>query len=142
MSAANANSAARASVYVRLALTSLVAAIAVLLAGYWPTRTLGGSDGVAGMTYGLGAALLAAFCGLIPIVHSLGRDAQARVAALYVAVAVRFVVAIATALVLVVGGAPGRVWLLLWTGIGYLVLLAVDTVGIVRQLNRVEAPRT
>jgi len=125
--------------FVRLALWSGATVAAALAVGYLPTHKLAGAAGVAGMLWGLGIALLSALTGLVPAVLALRAGPQQRLKGALAGAAIRFVVMLALLLGCLLSGPsspPRRVALAIWAAIGYILLLAVDTVGVVWQAKR------
>lgn len=109
-----------------------VIAAAVLLAGVGvvPTRALVPSGGVAAMGLGLGIALVAALVGLVPHAVS-GGDPRQRVGATLAGMLIRFVLLLGLLLPLLLSGRTAKAPLAVWAVIGYIMLLAVETIGII-----------
>jgi hypothetical protein len=119
-------------------LAALAVGITGLLAalGYWPTRTNAGPGGPLGMLLGLGAALVAALAGLVPALLALKHGPRERLNGLLAGMAVRFVLMLGMLLAVLLSGWADRVVTALWAVVGYVVLLAVDTVGLSRLNQR------
>jgi hypothetical protein len=124
--------------YGRLAAFSTAGAVGGLAIGYVPTRVIGGEPALVGMVLGMSIALLAALAGLIPPIMSVARGPRAQVSGTLMGMALRFVVTLALLLAGVLSGLPGRVPLAIWVVIGYLLLVMIDTAGLV-WLNRLHA---
>lgn len=120
-----------AAAFVRLALWSGAAVVAAGAAGSYPTYALAGVAGLTGMLWGLGIALLSALLGLVPPVLALRVGPQQRLNGTLAGATIRFVVMLALLLGSLLSGASARVPLAVWAVIGYILLLAVDTVGVV-----------
>jgi hypothetical protein len=124
--------------YGRLAALSLAGAVGALAIGYLPTRAIGGEPALTGMLLGMGIALLAALAGLIPPIMSVPRGPRAQVSGTFIGMGVRFILTLALLLAGVLSGLPGRVPLAIWVVIGYLLLVMIDTAGLV-WLNKFSA---
>jgi hypothetical protein len=122
--------------FVRIA--ALAAATAALLAciGYFPTLRLSGTAGVGAMLVGIAVALVGAWIGsLIPILF-IRPDPRVFLNGLLIGLGARFVITLALALLLRAMGVGPAKPLLLWVGIGQVVILATDTVGLLRLVRR------
>ncbi|HUU97123.1 MAG TPA: hypothetical protein VM487_15400 [Phycisphaerae bacterium] len=117
--------------YLRLAGLSVAMLAVALVVGYWPTRAVAGPDGVTAMLLGGAIALLSALAGLIPPILSLQSRPRDFHNAMLMGMAVRFALTIALTVAAVFSGLLARRPLIVWIVIGYLVLLAVDTAGVV-----------
>jgi len=107
---------------------ALAGAAAALLAvvGYLPTRNLAGAPGVTAMLVACALCWLASAVAGLPV--ALGeRDGRPPVAMVLGASLVRFVAVLGLTLAVVLSGLVERTPLLVWTALGYLVLLVVDT---------------
>lgn len=124
--------------YARLAALSLAAAVACLVIGYFPTRALGGGPAISAMGLGVGIALIAALAGLIPTIISLRASPRAQVSGTLLGMALRFALTLALLLAGLLGGTTARVPLAIWVVIGYLLLVTIDTAGLV-WLNKLRA---
>lgn len=127
-----------AGVYARLALASLAMAAAVAAAGYWPTLKWAGADGVPAMLAGVGIALVAALAGLAPPALAMHRAAQERISAMFQGIVARFAVAVMLTLAAALSDWVARRPLLIWMAIGYIALMIVDNVALVRLAKRAE----
>jgi hypothetical protein len=120
-----------AAVFLRLALWSGAAVAAAFAVGSFPTYALAGSAGIAAMAWGLGIALLSSLAGLVPPVLMVREDPQRRLKGTLAGATIRFLVMLALLLGSLLSGVFSKVALAVWAGIGYIVLLAVDTAGAV-----------
>lgn len=142
MSATSDLSLPPASAYLRLALISAAAAVAAVLVGYLPTQRLAGPDGVGAMLLGVGIALLAALAGLVPPLLALRHGPRERLNGVLTGMAIRFMLTLALLLAALLSGRLPKMALALWVAIGYLVLLAVDTAGVLWLMKRAERAST
>lgn len=117
------------SAFLRLAVASFLAAGVAMLIGYVPTRALGGPAAVGAMGLGVAIALGASLAGLVPAVLTLRLAPRERVGGTLAAMVLRFVLVLGLLLAGVLSGVAPRLPLAVWTVLAYLVLLAVDTVG-------------
>jgi hypothetical protein len=116
--------------FVKFVLLALLVTGAVLLAGYLPTRRLGGPEAVPAMIAGAGVSLLAAAAGAVPLMaRRSGHAGKGRVVA---ATALRFAVALAGALVGTLAGGWERLPFLLWVVVSYGILLVAETAWLLR----------
>jgi len=106
-------------------------AVALLALGYLPTWTVCGPDGLVGLGAGVGIALLAALAGLVPSIAALRRPPPERLTGMLMGMAIRFVLTIGLLLAALFSGLHAKAALVLWAGIGYVVLVGTDTAGIV-----------
>lgn len=107
---------------------ALGGALLAVLIGYWPTAAQAGPAGVYALLIGVGAALLGSWAGSIAPLAMVGAAPQQFVAAYFLGLGTRFALTLLAALTLpAVVDAP-RTPLLLWAGIGQVLLLAIDTV--------------
>lgn len=115
---------------------SLLVAVGVALVGYWPTANVAGPAGVAAMFAGIGVALLGGWIGLIPSFIVLRRDPRQQINGILGGLGLRFAATLAlTAAVYFTGAFEARP-LVLWVALSQLVVLAVDTVGLVGLYKR------
>lgn len=82
------------------------------------------------MGLGLGIALVAALVGLVPHAVS-GGDPRQRVGATLAGMLIRFVLLLGLLLPLLLSGRTAKAPLAVWAVIGYIMLLAVETIGII-----------
>lgn len=107
-----------------------VAGVAVLIAviGALPTRRLGGPEAVPAMMVGCAVGALASALGGIPVARARGAaDPAKRLNAMLLSMGLRLAVVIALGAAAALSGEVERVPLLLWIGISYVALLAIDT---------------
>jgi hypothetical protein len=126
-----------AGAFWRLALWSVGTAVAALAVGAWPTYALAGDAGIAGLLWGLGIALLSALIGLVPPLLVLRAGPQQQMGGMLTGALLRFLVMLALLLASLLGGVAHRLALALWAAIGYILLLAVDTAGVIWLTKRV-----
>ena len=117
--------------FVRLAGLSIAAIVAAVAIGYFPTRVLAGPAGTTALCLGAAIALIAALAGLVPPVLTLRLEARQRLQGLLAGMALRFLIAAGLLLAGLLSGVAHKVTLAVATAIGYIVLLAVDTAGVV-----------
>lgn len=118
---------------------ALAAAVAVLVAavGWLPTRRLAGAEGLTALLVACALCWLASALGGVPILLAArerpeetggpGRSPGNALSAVLGASLVRFVAVVGLAVAVVLSGLVAPAPLLLWTALGYLALLAVDT---------------
>jgi hypothetical protein len=114
----------------RLALLSILTAVTLAAAGYFPTMTLAERGGIRGMYLGLGAALTAALAGLVPPLLAAGASPHGRLSGMLASMALRLLVMLGLLLMFLLSGWADKVVLAIWAVVGYIVLLTVDTVGL------------
>jgi hypothetical protein len=119
-----------AAEYLRFLAWGLAAMVVVALLGFVPTRRLGGEGAVRSMTAGCLVGWLASALGGIPVL--LGRKAAettaaGRLQAMLASMGLRFGVVLALGAAAAFSGWFDLKPLLLWIGLSYLALLAVDT---------------
>ena len=119
-----------------LGLVSIAAAGGALAVGYLPTRTLAGPAGVSAMFLGMGIALVAALAGLVPPLLFVQRPPREQLTAVLTGMAIRFILTLGLLIAVMLAGQVHRVSAALWVAIGYVVLLAVDTIGVARLTRR------
>lgn len=121
---------------IRLVGVSLAAAAGLALLGYVPTVRLAGREAVGEMLSGIGISLLAGIMGAIPVARSISsHDPQQVPIGILASTAVRFIVVLALAAPAALSGWFDRGPMLLWVGISYLVMLAVDSIYAVRLIK-------
>jgi hypothetical protein len=126
-----------AGAFVRLGLWSVGTVVAALALGAWPTYALAGRAGIAGLLWGLGIALLSALIGLVPPVLALRAGPAQQVRGMLTGALLRFLIMLALLLGSLLGDLAHRLALALWAAIGYILLLAVDTAGVIWLTKRV-----
>ena len=122
--------------FVRLALASVAAIVVAAAVGYVPTRALVGEEGIGAMCIGAAIALIAALAGLVPPLLTLRLEARVHMQGMLAGMAVRFLLAVALLLAALLGGLGHKATLAFSTAIGYIVLLAVDTLGLAWLMKR------
>ncbi|HKV06630.1 MAG TPA: hypothetical protein VJ725_00740 [Thermoanaerobaculia bacterium] len=113
--------------YLRFLVWATVVTAAVALLGYLPTQRLGGEGAIPAMLAGCVVGLLASLAGGAPV--ALGQRAGPAAAhqTMMLAMAVRFVAALALGLAVALSGLFAVRPLLVWIAIAYVALLVVDT---------------
>jgi phosphoglycerol transferase MdoB-like AlkP superfamily enzyme len=114
--------------YLRFLMWAVGVTAVTVLAGWLPTRRLGGEEAIPAMLAGCAVSLLASALGGVPI--ALARRASAapaRMQALLMSMALRFGAVVVLALAAVLSGLFHTAPLLLWVAIGYAVQLVVET---------------
>lgn len=113
-------------------LLSVTTVLAVI--GYLPTRRIGGPTAVSAMLLALGIASVASVVGAVPVFLAR-RAGEPKAHVPLAAMLVRLVTVVLLAPVVAVALEPPLAPLLLWLGIGYVVLLGVDTSYAMRALG-------
>lgn len=113
--------------YLRFLVWATVVTAAVALLGYLPTQRLGGEDAIPAMVAGCVVGLLAALAGGVPVALGRGAGPGAAHQTTMLAMAVRFVAALALGLAVALSGLFAVRPLLVWIAIAYVALLVVDT---------------
>ena len=121
---------------VRLAAAGLVAVAVAGGVGAYPTWRLAGPEGLMAAAVGCGIAWLASVVGFIPGCVLMDRSPADAAKGFLAGSAIRFGAVVLFAAPVVVAGPLRRTPLLLWTGIAYMVVLAVDTVLVARLLKQ------
>ena len=112
--------------YLRFVLLLTVVVAGLLVIGWVPTRNLGGPEAISGMLLGCGLSLLAAVVGGLPQVAFGARAPRDQGIAALLSLAIRMGLTLMGALAAVLSGLVAPNAFLLWVGISYLSLLAVD----------------
>jgi hypothetical protein len=112
--------------YLRFVLFLCLVAVGTLGLGFIPTRALGGADALHGMVIGCGLSFIGSLAGGIPLAVGAGRPPQARGPYLLASMAIRMVLVLGGALVVLLTIEVARPALLLWVAISYLAFLAID----------------
>ena len=109
----------------------LVAAV-----GYAPTGARGGPDAVRAMVVGVGVSIVACLLGLVPVVLKRRGDHVAMSRAMMTGMTLRLMATILMVVALTLSGGIAVRPLLLWVAISYVLLLAVDVIGVATHLRR------
>lgn len=122
-------------------LAALLAGLAVLLAlaGAVPTTRLVGAAGAPAMLAGIAASLLATLAGSLPLALPLG-ESMVVANAVMLAAALRLGLVALFGVLLALSGRFATTPLLLWTALGYVVLLAAETLFTARLAARGPRP--
>ena len=118
--------------FARPALISAATCALTVIVGYWPSANWAGPQGVAGLLAGVAIALVGGWVACCPVVGSLRKSAAERVNAILLSIVLRFVITLALAAAAALSGLFAPKPLILWVAIAQLIVLAVDTVGLVR----------
>ena len=121
---------------VQMAAAGLAAVAAVAGIGAYPTWRLAGSDGLVAAAVGCGIAWAAGVVGFIPGCVLLDRSPAAAAKGFLAGSAIRFGAAALFPAPVVAFAPLSRTPLLLWTGIAYMVVLAVETIIVARLLKQ------
>src|SRR5262245_2256751 len=104
--------------------------------GYIPTQRIGGSSAVIAMSVGIGVCVIASMLGALPVVLTRDPRPASRQAALLGTIAIRMIATLilfgAAALSKQFDARPMAVW----TGIGYICLLGIETAVAIRVLRK------
>jgi hypothetical protein len=122
--------------FVRMAALTAAVAVVLGLAGYYPTIALCGSEGVRALVIGMGVALVGAWLGSLMPALFISPDPRVFLNGLLLGLGVRFAVTLALALLLRALDVAPEKPLLLWVGLGQVVLLGSDSVAQVRLARR------
>ena len=112
--------------YLRFVLFLSLMAVGTLGLGVLPTRALGGYEAVRGMVIGCGLSFVGSLAGGIPLAVGVARPPQARGPYLLASMAIRMLVVLGGALVVLLTMEVHRPALLIWVAISYLAFLAID----------------
>ena len=108
--------------------------VGVSALGAYPTWSASGADGFVAMAVAAGIALVGAVVGHLPTLRTAGASPEARVQAALLGIMARLLLTGAAVFAFVrTDAVPGRLPFLLWAGIDYLTLLALETAAVVRQ---------
>jgi hypothetical protein len=115
--------------YLRFLMWAVGVTAVTVLAGWLPTRRLGGEEAIPAMLAGCAVSLLASALGGVPIALARRSSAApaARMQALLMSMALRFGAVVVLALAAVLSGLFHTAPLLLWVAIGYAAQLVVET---------------
>lgn len=127
-----------ASDYLRLSAAALATSLVLVAVGWVPTERLAGDAAIAALLAGVGTSLLASLAGALPIALSRSSTPTARQAAMMGAMALRMAITLAIFAALALTNAVPKAALGLWTGVSYVLLLAVETGVTVLLLRRRE----
>lgn len=124
---------------VRLWALSLGVLILLVAVGYGPTRGLAGASGVVALLGGCGAAAVGAMLAAVPLTRAVGGE-RTVLSAWGRATVVRFVSTLGMVAALMAGTRLAPEPLLIWAVLGYLALLATETVWLIRAIGEREEP--
>lgn len=120
----------------RLGATSAAVAVGAGAVGAWPTASLAGGAGLVAMGVGLGVALAGAWIGIVPTLLWLRYPPQEYPTGIMAGLAARFGATAGLALAVWLPGRLAEQPLLLWVGLGHVLLLMVDVFGLTRLLRQ------
>ena len=106
--------------------------------GAWPTYWFAGADGLVAEAVGCAVAWIAGIVGFVPGCLRIDQSPTAAARAFLAGPAIRFMVAATLGVPVALSGWVQRTPLLLWIALGYLAVLLVDTVMVVRLLRTAE----
>ncbi len=118
--------------YFRLLLLLLATATGLLLAGYVPTREVGGSQAVWAMFTGCAVSFLGSVVGGVPLALASVRPVTARLNYLLGSLALRLLVVLGGVLLVVLASPVERPAFLVWVVLSYLIFLSVDSLVALR----------
>ncbi len=127
--------------YLRFVIAGISSAACVAALGYFPTVRLAGREAIGAMLAGIGISLLAGLVGAVPIGLASQGDPMKKPQAILLATTIRFIIAAAVTVSVVLSGWFDPVVLGLWVGISYLAMLFVDAICAVRILGNSGADR-
>jgi hypothetical protein len=110
----------------------LAVVILVAAAGYVPTRRLAGDPGPTAMLAGCAVGLLANWIGLLVLGATDFGEPRDLHQAVLLSTGVRFLAVLGLGLIVALSGWVSKAPLLIWIGISYVIVLAVETVWLVR----------
>jgi uncharacterized membrane protein len=116
-----------AAEYRRFLTWAVAVAAGVILLGYAPTRQLGGAGALRAMVAGCALGVVASAVGAVPIVLARRGSPAERLTATLASMGLRLLVLFALTTSVVLSGWFERRPLLIWTAIGYIAQLVVDT---------------
>jgi hypothetical protein len=127
---------------VRIALLSVATAVGAAAIGYFPTQAASGTPGLAAMAVGLAIAWCGLLAGLVPWILALHSGPRQQLGGMLAGMAVRFLLTLALLLAALLSCFWPRLPLAVWTGIGYILLLAVETAALARYAKRAARTRS
>ena len=113
--------------FFRLVMGSIIGAVVLGAVGAWPTSRLAGTAGMISMAAGIGISVVASVVGAIPISMSRDPSPASRQVAFLGAIAARMFTTLALFAAMALAHVVDNTTLAIWTGVSYLVLLAIET---------------
>lgn len=113
--------------YLKLLLGAAAAAVVLTAAGWIPTDRLAGGAGITAMLAGIGVSFIASVVGGLPIALMGQKSPVDRQTAMMASMGLRMIITLGAFAALALASPLPRVPLAVWTGVSYLVLLAVET---------------
>jgi hypothetical protein len=126
--------------FVRLVAASLVGAAALAAVGAVPTYRIAGQPGLIAMAVGIGVSFLGSIVAAVPIAYSRAPTPAARQTAFMGAIAARMFTTLILFGAIVMSHIVSNKPFALWTGVSYLVLLALETCLAIRLIRQREGP--
>jgi len=124
--------------FLRLVVAALVGAVALAAVGAVPTLRQAGQAGLVAMGAGIGITMIASILAALPIAYSRAPTPASRQIAFMGAIAARMFATLILFAVLVLTKSVATRPFAIWTGVSYLVLLAIETVTAIRLIKRRE----
>ena len=116
--------------------------VVACVAGVWPTYRLAGWSGVTAMGAGAAIALVGCVVGSVVIGSMVARRPALAGHGVMAGASVRFAVVVVLAGVVAWTGRVPAAPMLIWVAVSYVVMLAAETVGLVRVIRRSQTRRT
>ena len=123
--------------FAQIAGAAALTAVALALVGYFPTVAQAGQAGAAAMGLGIGIALLGAWLGSLVPFFFLHRPLREFPLGILAGLGVRFAATLGLAVGVNALHAVPEQPLLIWVGIGQVVILAADMIGLLRVARQV-----
>jgi hypothetical protein len=124
----------------RLFLLPLGGGCLLAMAGYFPTRSLGGQVGVEAMVVAQAVVMAVVYATLVPAMRRMvGADAQGRFRIALKASVIRFLLTVFLASVVAWRGDVDPTAFLVWVGITYVVMIKVETWALIHWSKRLES---
>jgi len=120
----------------RFALVAAATVVAACAAGAWPTVRLAGTDALAGMAVAAGISFATALLGVLPVAMTASAPLERRAQAFLAGLGIRLFVTLGVLLAVWVGDAPLKQVIVVWTGVLYLLLLALEILVVARGMLR------
>ena len=107
--------------------------------GAWPTWRMAGTDGLVAMGVAVGLSWIGAVLGFLPSTSGSARF-ESRVQAAMLGVVVRLFATLAAVFVVVAGDlVSARMAFAAWVAVGYLILLVLETIAVLKIVRRPES---
>jgi hypothetical protein len=122
--------------FVILAMASALGAMAIGGIGWVPTHRIAGDAGVTAMGAGIGVSVFGSLLAALPIAFGRDPSPSGRQVAFLGAMAARMFSTIILVVIVLLTGSVAKKPFALWTGLSYVVLLAVETAVTVHLTNK------